>query len=159
MSKQPGDLRLAGFLTLELREHGQRVGFEAVGLSGGRAVLAHVRSRSLIRLGRYGVHPEHLVPLIEEELVRPPETVNAFLIDEIGKMECLCPRFVSSMRTLLGAQVPVVSAIALRGGGFIAEVKGRPDVNLFEVTHGNRQTLPEQVAAWVKKRASRPNTL
>ena len=29
-----GDLRLAGFLTLELREHGQRVGFEAVGLGG-----------------------------------------------------------------------------------------------------------------------------
>jgi len=27
-----GDLRLAGFVTLELREHGQRVGFEAVGL-------------------------------------------------------------------------------------------------------------------------------
>ena len=28
------DLRLAGFYTQELREHGQRVGFEAVGLSG-----------------------------------------------------------------------------------------------------------------------------
>jgi nucleoside-triphosphatase THEP1 len=27
-------LRLAGFLTLELREHGQRVGFQAVGLGG-----------------------------------------------------------------------------------------------------------------------------
>lgn len=38
-----GDLRLAGFLTLELREHGQRVGFEAVGLGGHRAILAHVR--------------------------------------------------------------------------------------------------------------------
>jgi nucleoside-triphosphatase THEP1 len=36
------DLRLAGFLTVELREHGQRVGFEAVGLSGSRAILAHV---------------------------------------------------------------------------------------------------------------------
>jgi predicted ATPase len=32
-----GDLRLAGFLTVELREHGQRIGFEAVGL-GGRGV-------------------------------------------------------------------------------------------------------------------------
>src|SRR5208337_2279094 len=35
-----GDLRLAGFLTLELREQGQRVGFEAVGLGGRRAILA-----------------------------------------------------------------------------------------------------------------------
>ena len=39
-----GDLRLAGFLTLELREHGQRVGFEAVGLGGRRVILAHVRA-------------------------------------------------------------------------------------------------------------------
>ncbi len=47
-----GDLRLTGFLTLELREHGQRVGFEAVGLGGGRVILAHVRFRSLVSVGR-----------------------------------------------------------------------------------------------------------
>src|SRR3954469_8466373 len=53
-----GDLRLAGFLTLELREHGERVGFEAVGLGGGRAILAHVRFRSPVKVGRYGVEPD-----------------------------------------------------------------------------------------------------
>ena len=47
-----GDLRLAGLLTLELREHGQRVGFEAVGLGGHRVVLAHVRFQSLVSVGR-----------------------------------------------------------------------------------------------------------
>jgi nucleoside-triphosphatase len=60
-----GDMRLAGFLTLELREHGQRVGFEAVGLGGRRAILAHVRFRSPVSVGRYGVEPDRLVPLIE----------------------------------------------------------------------------------------------
>jgi hypothetical protein len=40
------DLRLAGFYTQELREGGQRVAFEAVGLSTRQHVLlAHVRSR------------------------------------------------------------------------------------------------------------------
>jgi nucleoside-triphosphatase THEP1 len=63
-----GDLRLTGFLTLELREHGQRVGFEAVGLGGHRAILAHVRYRSIVSMGRYSVEPDRLVPLIEEEL-------------------------------------------------------------------------------------------
>jgi nucleoside-triphosphatase len=53
-----GDCRLAGFLTLELREHGQRVGFEAVGLGGHRVILAHVRFRSLVLVGRYGVEPD-----------------------------------------------------------------------------------------------------
>ena len=62
------DHRLAGFLTLELREQGRRVGFEAVGLGGRRVILAHVRFRSLVSVGRYGVEPDRLVPLIEEEL-------------------------------------------------------------------------------------------
>ena len=127
-----GDLRLAGFLSLELREHGQRVGFEAVGLGGRRAILAHVRFRSPVSVGRYGVEPDRLTPLIEEELLRPPGTVEAYLIDEIGKMECLCPQFITSMGKLLGAPVPLVATIALRGGGFIAEVKKRPDVRIVE---------------------------
>ncbi len=146
-----GDLRLAGFLTLELREHGQRVGFEAVGLGGRRVILAHVRFRSLVLVGRYGVEPDHLVPLIEEELNRPLGTVDAFLIDEIGRMECHCPQFVTTMKRLLGEPTPVVSTIALRGGGFIAEVKRHPDLQVLEVTQGNRDTLPGLIAAWVKQ--------
>jgi nucleoside-triphosphatase len=142
-----GDLRLAGFLTLELREHGQRVGFEAVGLGGRRAILAHVRFRSLVSVGRYG-----------EEMVRPPGTVDAFLIDEIGKMECHCPEFTEAVRRLLEGPVPLVASIALRGGGFIAEVKNRPDVQIVEVTQAKRQTLPGQIAAWVKQRTVQANT-
>ena len=146
-------------LTLELREHGQRVGFEAVGLGGRRAILAHVRFRSPVLVGRYGVEPDHLVPVIEEELVRPPGSVDAYLIDEIGKMECHCPQFVATMRTLLGEPIPVVATIALRRGGFIAEVKQRNDVQVVEVTHGNRMALPMQIAAWIKQHASRANKL
>ena len=153
-----GDLRLAGFLTLELREHGQRVGFEAVGLSGRHVILAHVRFRSLVSVGRYGVEPDRLIPLIDEELVRPPGTVDAFLIDEIGKMECYCPQFTEAVHRLLGGPVPLVATIALRGGGFIADVKNRPDVQVVEVTQGSRQTQPGQIVAWVKKHMAQANT-
>jgi len=152
-----GDYRLAGFLTLELREHGQRVGFEAVGLGGHRVILAHVRFRSLVSVGRYGVEPDRLVPLIDEELVRPTGTVDAYLIDEIGKMECHCPQFIEAVRRLLEGPVPLVASIALLGGGFVAEAKERPDVQIVEVTHSNRQTLPEQIAAWVKKHTAQAN--
>jgi nucleoside-triphosphatase len=97
--------------------------------------------------------------LIEAELKKARGTVDAFLIDEIGKMECHCPQFVATMRTLLGEPIPVVATIALRRGGFIAEVKQRNDVQVVEVTHGNRMALPAQIAAWIKQHASRANTL
>jgi nucleoside-triphosphatase len=102
-----------------------------------------------VSVGRYGVEPERLLPLIGEELERPPGIVDAFLIDEIGKMECNCPEFVVAMRRLLDGPVPVVATIALGGGGFIAEVKGRPDVQLVEVTHGNREGLPGRIVEWL----------
>jgi nucleoside-triphosphatase THEP1 len=92
-----------------------------------------------------------------EELVRPPGTVDAYLIDEIGKMECHCPQFILAMRRLLTEPVSVVATIALRGGGFIAEVKDRPDVRIAEVTQANRQALPAQIAAWVKERGAQAN--
>ena len=88
-------------------------------------------------MGRYGVEPDRLVPLIEEELCRPPETVDAYLIDEIGKMECHCPQFIDAVRRILEGPVPLFAGIALRGGGFIAEVNQRPDVQVVEVNQGN----------------------
>src|SRR6516165_891676 len=125
VAERLGDLRLAGFVARELREQGHGVGFEAVGLGSKPAILAHVRFRSPVSVGRYGVEPDRLVPLIEEELHRPPGTVDAYLIDEIGKMECHCPKFIEAVRRLLEGSVPLVATIALRGGGFIAEAKKR----------------------------------
>src|SRR5690348_437528 len=77
------DLRLAGFYTEEIREGGHRVGFEAVGISSGQhATLAHVRSKSRHRVGKYGVEPTVLAPLVQAELIRPAGEVDLFVIDE-----------------------------------------------------------------------------
>jgi nucleoside-triphosphatase len=146
------DLRLSGFYTQELREHGQRVGFEAIGLSGQRAILAHVRSRSRQRVGRYGVEPEHFQPLMLAELHKPPDSVDVFLIDEIGKMELFCPAFVEAIPPLLDGTVPVLTTVALKGTGLIAAVKSRPDVEIRTVTTTNRDALPEILEHWIRKR-------
>jgi nucleoside-triphosphatase THEP1 len=105
------------------------------------------------------VEPGRLVPLNEEELVRPPGAVDAYLIDGIARIECQCPQFIWSMRTLLDGPVPLVATVAFRGGAFIAEAKRRPGVRIVEVTQGNRQDLPGLIAAWVKQRTSETNTL
>src|SRR5262249_4416419 len=136
--KRLSDLRLAGFYTQELREGGSRVGFDAIGISSGQhAVLAHVRSNSRTRVGRYGVEPAALVPLVAAELGKSGE-VDLFVIDEIGKMELFSGEFVDAVRRLFDGPVPVVATVALRGGSLIAEVKVRPDVRIIEVTEENR---------------------
>jgi nucleoside-triphosphatase len=144
------DLRLAGFYTQELREHGQRVGFEAVGLSSGhRATMAHVNFNSGQQVGRYGVDCGSLEPIVKSELEQPT-TVDAFLIDEIGKMELFCPSFAGAVTRLLDSDVPVVATVALKGSGLIADVKKRPDVQLVQVTATNRDQLPGELAGLLR---------
>jgi len=139
-------LRLAGFYTQEVRERGQRVGFEIVGRAGQRCLLAHVDWRSHLRVGRYGVEPDRLEPVIEAELSQSPGDVDVYVLDEIGKMECLCPFFVEAVRRVLDGPAPVLTTIAQKGGGFIAEAKARPDVQLVAVDPANRDDLPDQLA-------------
>jgi nucleoside-triphosphatase len=140
------DLRLAGFYTRELREHGQRVGFEAVGLSTGlRATMAHVNFKSAQRVGRYGVDTPSLEPIVKAELEQPAD-VDVYLIDEIGKMELFCPTFAEAVARLLNGRVPVIATVALKGTGLIADVKKRPDVKLMQVTAANRDGLPGELA-------------
>jgi len=141
------NLRLAGFYTEELREHGHRVGFEAIGLSGQRAVLAHVDFRSKHRVGKYGVEPERLAALLEAELQRP---AAAWIVDEIGKMELFCPAFVAAVPRLLDGPVPVLATVALKGAGLITTVKARPDVRLIHVRADNRDALPEELETWLR---------
>jgi nucleoside-triphosphatase len=145
------DLRLAGFYTQELREQGQRVGFEAVALSEKRATLAHVGFKSKYKVGKYGVEPGRLEELIQAEFNRPADT---WVVDEIGKMELFCPAFVAVVPRLLDGPVPVVVTVALNGRGLIATVKARKDVRLVHVTNDNRDSLPEELEGWLRTTCS-----
>ena len=137
--------RLAGFYTEELREHGQRIGFEAVGLGGTTAMLAHVDFCSEHRVGRYGVDVGGFGKIIRTELAKPPDEVDMFVIDEIGKMECMSPVFAAAITRVLDGRVPVLATIAAKGEGFVAQVKARPDVEIVEVMAANRDRLPDEL--------------
>jgi len=56
------------------------------------------------------------------------------------------------MRVLLAGNTPVVATVGARGSGFIAEVKGRPECELWEVTYANRNDLPARILAWLDER-------
>lgn len=141
------DRRLAGFYTQEVcGPDGRRIGFEAIMLNGGSTTLASVRSKSEIRVGKYGVDLPRFEELILGELQRSDAHADLFIIDEIGKMECCSYHFVQLMVGLLRNETPLVLAtVAMKGGGFIREVKERDDVKLVEVTPRNRDDLVAQI--------------
>jgi nucleoside-triphosphatase len=143
LAERLADWDIAGFYTSEIREGGQRQGFRATTFSGGTTILAHIRLPGRKRVGRYGVDLTAFEQLVMPELDR---ACDLLLIDEIGRMECFSARFVTAVRRLLDGPKPVIATVALKGGGFIAEAKGRPDVEIWRLTKTNREELPQRLA-------------
>jgi nucleoside-triphosphatase len=140
---------IRGFITQEIREGKERVGFGITTFDGRTATLAHVRIRSPHRVGRYGVDLRALDELLG--CLEPEEPRAVSLVDEIGKMECLSSGFVAAMKSLLDSAAPVVATVALKGTGFPGEVKRHPGVELWTVTRENRDELPDRVVAWLDR--------
>jgi nucleoside-triphosphatase len=150
-------LRLAGFYTQEIRDHDRRVGFEAVGLRGGSVVLAHADFRGLRRVGRYGVDVAGLESLIKTELQRPAADVDLYVIDEIGKMECLSGVFVDAARLALDSPAPILATVPAEGGGFARQVTTRPDVEIELVSPKTRDELPDAIVRRFLRQAPSPS--
>ncbi len=142
-----GKLRVAGFLTRELRQEGRRVGFQIEGFRGTRALLAHVDIASPIRVGKYGVDLKALEDAVRRELIAGNIGVDVFLIDEIGKMECASNLFMHSIELLLRDPRPLVATIAAEGPEFVHKVKHWPGIELQVVNASNRDDLPGWLAS------------
>jgi len=137
------DRAVAGFYTQEIREAGRRRGFQAATFAGETAVMAHVDFRGTHRVGRYGVDVASFEQLVLPQLARGHAIM---LIDEIGKMESFSSRFVEAVGRLLDGPTLVVATVAIRGGGFIAQVKVRSDTEIWQVTRQDRDELPQRLA-------------
>ena len=143
--------RLGGFYTEEIRVGGERKGFRLATFDGQERVMAHVGFRGPHRVGKYGVDVSVIDALAESALAEKDDA-DVYLVDEIGKMECMSSRFVAALRGLLDSGKPVVATIPQKDGGLIAEVKQRKDAELWELTRANRDGMLQEVLAWLEKR-------
>ena len=141
---------IAGFLTTELREGGERAGFSRVSCGGGRGILSHVRFPGPPRVGRYGVDLPGFEAFLAGIPFSAPE-IRLVLMDEIGKMECYSPRFQALVARCLDGPIPFLATIALRGDRFIEQIKARPDAELVTVTRENRDRLLGEMVQRVRE--------
>ncbi len=133
-----GRTKVAGFYTQEIRQNKTRKGFGWKRVDGPAGVLAHVEIKGGLKVGKYGVNvagfERDIVPILDAGRA----DVQLFVIDEIGKMECLSQRFVAAVQRLFASEKPVLATVAQKGGGLISEVKSFPGTKLFSLTRKNR---------------------
>lgn len=108
-------LKLSGFFTEEIREGGERKGFLVENLNGERAVFAHVDFRSKPRVSRYGVDISIFERVALHSLEREFPRSDLVVIDEIGKMELLSPKFLVLLAQILAFGKMVLATSQERG--------------------------------------------
>jgi nucleoside-triphosphatase len=138
--------KIAGFYTQEIREENIRKGFRWKRFDGAEGILAHIDIKSPFRVGKYRVDvagfEKSVVPILDIDKT----DADIFIIDEIGKMECMSGKFVAAVRRLLASEKRVLATVAQKGAGLISEIKNYPDSKLFRLTEQNRDKIIAEIA-------------
>lgn len=150
LGQELSHLRPAGFITEEIREKGRRTGFSLHSFDGRAGILAHVDQGGGFRVGKYGVDVSGFEKFLDGICLFDSSS-GLIILDEIGKMECYSKKFREMVPRLFDDEGKVIVAtVARRGGGLIAEVKLRPDVDLFALDRHNRNQMVQTVVSTVR---------
>jgi len=129
--------KIAGFYTKEVRENTIRKGFSWTRLDGATGILAHTDIKGPYRVGKYGVDVVSFEKSVVSILDIEQNLADLFIIDEIGRMECMSEKFVNAVRRLFASEKSILATVAQKGRGFISEIKYYRDVKLFHLSHQN----------------------
>ena len=113
-------------------------------------VIAHVDFTDKEKVGKYGVDVS-AIDEASDNLLSLSDKVDIYLVDEIGKMECMSSKFISTIRTLIESEKPLVITIDQRGEGFIQVVKQLPQVEILELSHKNRNDISNYIVQWLRE--------
>ncbi|XP_034481908.1 nucleoside-triphosphatase THEP1 [Drosophila innubila] len=149
--------KLQGFYTEEVRENGQRVGFDVVTICGTRGILAREKSIDNVRrpkVGKYSVYVEDFEKLTQPLLKLPGQAQQLMILDEIGKMELLSKRFEAAVNELLQQKQLLLATIPSQTRQpipLVERLKCLPGATLYQVTKGNRDSLVNEIADHIFK--------
>ncbi len=135
-----------GFLTDEIRENGERVGFKVVTSHGEESVLADVSTPSPFKVSRYYVHPSSLETVIEPLFAFGRS--DLLYLDEIGQMELFSSKFKELVEAYLDSDQPLIATISkIYSDAFTEALLRRNDVTVFEITPENREAIFAEISA------------
>lgn len=136
-----------GFLTEELREHEQRVGFWLSPLDGRQVLLAHRRMEGGVRVGPYRVNVSVLDDVAVSVIRRGIQQAFVLLLDELGRMELCSSRFAQAVQDAFDRGPSVVATAGTAPIPFVDALKRRKDVELIPLSSANRSAVEEELTA------------
>jgi len=141
-----------GFLTPEVRESGNRIGFDVVDVcSGNTSQLARVGDfKTKYKVGKYNVFVDDFDNYLGKFLDLEGKSINLIVIDEIGKMELFSLKFQNFIKKIFSSNTPIVATIGLKLNhplkNYLLEL---PFVKLLNLSRQNSQIIFEKVISLI----------
>lgn len=133
----------AGFCTEEILEQEERVGFKLLTMQNKSCILSHKEISGHVHVGKYGVDLECVEGIGVDAIKKGIRAGKTIIIDEIGKMEILSRAFRLAVLDALDSKCSVIVTMLFKRHPFCDKIRARKDVEIFEVTEENRDTLAE----------------
>lgn len=148
VAKYPGKV---GFVTNEIREHGERTGFEIETHTGETEVLASTQLQSLFKVSKYFVDTEVLARVIPK--VTHFRKNDLLYVDEIGQMQLHSLPFINDlvMKYFAAPNTTIMTMTGVYNDEIIAYIKKRRDIVLIEITKENREIQKKYIEELIKK--------
>ncbi len=142
-------IKVGGMLSHEVRENGNRVGFEIVDLgSGKRGWLARVNQQTGPQIGKYRVNLRDLENVGAEAIAAAVNKCEIVAIDEIGPMELFSQKFRNAVKNALQSSMTTIAVVHWKAKDELIDcAKGMKGAEIFVVTSENRNRLCQQLAA------------
>ena len=137
-----------GFLTPEVRESGNRIGFDIVDIfSGNISQLARVGDfKTKYKVGKYNVFVEKFNKYLVNILDLDGKPLNLIVIDEIGKMELFSMKFQDLIKKIFSSNIPVLATIGLKLSHPLKNyLLNLPSVKVLHLNRQNSQIIFEKV--------------
>ena len=141
------DRPIDGFLTEELREQEQRMGFWLSPLDGRQVLLAHRHMASGVRVGPYKVNVSVLEGVAVPVIHRAIQHAFVLFLDELGRMELCSKTFEQAVQEAFDRGPSIVATAGIAPIPFLHALKRRKDVELIPLTSTNRAAVEEELTA------------
>ncbi len=141
-----------GFITPEIREGGNRIGFDIVDIySGEESQLARVGNfKTKYRVGKYNVFIEEFEKYLEDTLNLDRKSIDLIIIDEIGKMELFSKKFQDFIKKAFTSNISILASIGLKLQHPLKDyLLNLPSVVLLNLNRQNSRLIFEKVISLI----------
>lgn len=147
-------VRLGGYVTRAFPARGKKIRCEIEALTPGvrrrRGVVASVDTPGTFRVCGMGVNAAELEAVGAAALEAAVGACPLIVMDEIGHLEIVSPRFQEAVVACLESATPVLGVIKEESGPFVDRIKGRADVELVALTEDGREAARDRVAGMIR---------